>query len=158
MSFAVIGMFSILELDDGTGGSDGMAATTVMRGDSGESREMTIRGGRGGHFLVKADVNRVRIRFLIDTGATMVALSADDARRLKLNTNRLKYTERYQTANGIVRGAPVKLRQIRIGGLVVKNVRATVMSGNIGVSLLGNSFLRKLRGYEVRGDVLVLRW
>jgi aspartyl protease family protein len=161
MCFAVIGVFSFLQLGDGESGgaADGVAATTVLRGDGENMREMTVRGAHGGHFLVKASINNeVRIRFMIDTGATMVALSAHDARRLKLDMERLKFTQRFQTANGVVRGAPVKLREIRIGDLVVKNVRATVMSGNIGVSLLGNSFLRRLRGYEVRGDLLVMRW
>lgn len=161
MCLAVTGVFGFLQLSDGDSGeaADGMAATTVLRGDDAQNHEMTVRGAHGGHFLVKASVNEtVRIRFMIDTGATMVALSANDARRLKLDTQRLKYTEHYQTANGVVRGAPVKLRELRIGDLVVKNVRATVMSGNIGVSLLGNSFLRRLRSYEVRGDVLVMRW
>ncbi len=120
--------------------------------------ELVLRKGPNGHFLVKAHVNGVETRFLVDTGASDVALTKEDALRIGINAGRLKYTRKYQTANGVIRAAPIKLRDVRIGQLRVQNVEATVSEAPMGISLLGMSFLGELAGYEVRGDRLILRW
>ena len=91
-------------------------------------------------------------------GASEVMLTPDDARRLGFLPARLEFTKKYQTANGEVRGAPVILREMRIGQLTVHDVPATVNESPMGVSLLGMSFLARLRSYEVRDNRLVLRW
>ena len=110
-----------------------------------------------GHFHVDADVEGVLIRFLVDTGASEVVLSQADAQRLGFDLATLDYTQRYNTANGIVWGAPVRLREIRLGDIAVPDVRASVNSGEMDGSLLGMSFLSRLSGFSVDGDRLILR-
>ena len=120
--------------------------------------ELAIRPGHRGHYFVDAAVNGVTVRFLVDTGASMVLLTPQDARRLHLTPDRLDFSETYQTANGTARGAPVMLRQIRIGQLAVHHVEASVSEAPLPISLLGMSFLGQLQGYEVRDGLLILRW
>lgn len=114
--------------------------------------------GMGGHFHADALVNGTHIRFLVDTGASDVALTQTDARRLGIDPAALNYTISYQTANGIVRGARVMLDEVKVGAISLRNVQASVTEGDgLGVSLLGMSFLGRLNAVEVRGERLVLR-
>ena len=120
--------------------------------------EIVVPSGPRGHFVVEVDVNGTPVRFLIDTGATTVTLTAEDARRVGLPVYALDYNARVQTANGEVEVAPVNLRDMRLGGLEMRDVEATVTQAQLNISLLGMSFLRRLSGYEVRPEGLVLRY
>jgi len=113
--------------------------------------------GRGGHFVVEADVDGTDIRFLVDTGASDVTLSPRDAKRLGFDLGALQFTKRYRTANGMVRGAPVRLGRITIGPVTVRDVAASVNGAPMDRSLLGMSFLERLSGFEVKDDTLTLR-
>lgn len=117
---------------------------------------VTIRASAGGHFIAEATVNGVAIRFLVDTGASEVMLSPRDAERLGFDLKSLSFNRMYQTANGTVMGAPVRLEDIRIGAITVRDVRASVNGAAMKRSLLGMSFLGRLGGYRVDGDVLTL--
>ncbi|MEQ9361177.1 MAG: TIGR02281 family clan AA aspartic protease [Rhodospirillales bacterium] len=117
---------------------------------------VAIRAGDHGHFVAEAMVNGVAVRFLIDTGASDVVLSPRDAKRLGFDLKSLSFNRIYQTANGTVTGAPVRLDDIRIGPIVVRDVRASVNGADMKRSLLGMSFLGRLGGYRVAGDVLTL--
>ncbi|RMF09614.1 MAG: TIGR02281 family clan AA aspartic protease [Alphaproteobacteria bacterium] len=119
--------------------------------------EVVVRRARDGHFWVEADINGVTIPFLVDTGASHVVLSPADADRLGLYLTPNDYTQSYDTANGVVRAAPVELAEVRIGPLRVSNVTASVNGAPLRQSLLGMSFLGRLDGFEYRGDDLVLR-
>ena len=110
-----------------------------------------------GHFRADALVNGTYVRFLVDTGASDVALTQSDAERLGIDLSKLAFTLPYQTANGVALAAPIRLDEIAVGDVRVRNVRASVMRAGLGQSLLGMSFLGELRGYEVRGDELILR-
>ena len=121
------------------------------------SGEVTLRRGAGGHFRVTADVNGKPIRFLIDTGATLVALSPVDARTAGYDPDRLSYTVPIRTANGDTFAAPVRLDRITVGTIEAGNVKATVSRQGLEESLLGLSFLNRLSGYEFRGDTLILK-
>lgn len=116
-----------------------------------------IRAGGHGHFVLEAAVNGVNLRFLVDTGASDVVLSPADAARLGFDTDQLSFTKIYQTANGTVQGAPVRLTRIAVGSIVIEDVPASVNAAAMGRSLLGMSFLNRLSGYEVRDDRLILR-
>lgn len=118
---------------------------------------VSFRARQGGHFVVEAKVNGAPVRFMVDTGASDVVLSAADARRIGINPDTLSYTRRYNTANGIVEGAPITLNRVNVGGIELENVRASVTRGDMAGSLLGMSFLDRLGGYEVRDGVLTLR-
>jgi len=121
-------------------------------------RELSYRATRNGHFIIDAAINGTEIALLFDSGASTIALSPDDAERLGIRRNRLRFTERYETANGVIMAAPVTLDQIRIGQLVYYNVEAAVIDAPISISLLGMSFLGRLDSFEVAGDRLILRW
>jgi aspartyl protease family protein len=116
-----------------------------------------IRAGRDGHFTVTAEVNGAPVTFLVDTGASDIVLSPADAERVGYDPARLSFTQRYHTANGIGRGAPVRLDTIAVGPIAFDRMPASVNEAPMGESLLGMSFLRELSSYEVRGDVLILR-
>jgi aspartyl protease family protein len=118
---------------------------------------ISFRTERGGHFVVDASVDGTTIRFLVDTGASTVVLTPKDAERLGLDLKRLSFDRIFQTANGTVRGASVKLGQIKIGPIELNDVRASVNGAAMKTSLLGMSFLSRIGGYEVAGDKLVLK-
>jgi aspartyl protease family protein len=88
----------------------------------------------------------------------MVVLSPEDARRAGLSEDRLNFSREVSTANGNVRVAPVTLRKFKVGQIVLRDVEAVVNSAPMRVSLLGMSFLRRLDGWQVKGDKLYLAW
>ncbi|MEQ8228627.1 MAG: TIGR02281 family clan AA aspartic protease [Rhodospirillales bacterium] len=126
------------------------------RAAQGPGGSVTIRAGDHGHFVAEARVNGVAIRFLVDTGASEVVLSPRDAERLGFDLDKLAFNRTYQTANGTVTGAPVRLEEIRIGSITVKDVRASVNGAEMKRSLLGMSYLGRLGGYRVEDDRLTL--
>jgi aspartyl protease family protein len=110
-----------------------------------------------GHFHVEAEVNGARVDFMLDTGASDVVLTPEDARRLGWDPEALDYTRPYDTANGTVRGAPVRLDEVRIGPIRLRDVAASVNQTPMESSLLGMSLLKRLSGVEFQGDQLTLR-
>jgi aspartyl protease family protein len=95
---------------------------------------------------------------MVDTGATTVVLKPADAERAGLDLDALSYSTPVSTANGMTFAAPVRLRSMAVGDIVVKDVEALVAKpGNLNESLLGMSFLRRLRSYEFSGDFLTFR-
>lgn len=119
---------------------------------------IAVAPGPGGHFYLEARVHGEPVRFVIDTGASAVVLDPEDARRIGLPPERLNFSERFRTANGLVRVAPVTLRELRIGQLALPHLPAVVNEAPIGVSLLGTSFLARLQGWRVEGGRLLLEW
>ena len=126
-------------------------------GDSGEL-EQIIPAGPHGHFMVDAVVNGKPVEFMVDTGASHVVLTLEDARRLGLSASNLDFTHKFESANGAVRAAPVELREFRVGQFQLYDLEAFVNGGPLPISLLGVSFLERLRSYEVAQGRLVLRW
>ncbi len=112
---------------------------------------------RGGHFFAEAEVEGKKVMFMVDTGASVVALSRADARRIGLSPAERDFTQVMSTANGLARGAPVTLDSLAIGPIDVRYVEATVVEGDMQISLLGMSFLNRLKGYQVDGDALILK-
>ncbi|WP_062230709.1 retropepsin-like aspartic protease family protein [Aureimonas sp. N4] len=110
------------------------------------------------HFHVDATVNGRPVSFLVDTGASVIAIDRDVARSIGIDPDRLSYSSRIRTANGVAQAADVTLDTVRIGGIERRNVRAVVTEGSgIGTSLLGMSFLGTLGSFEFRGDRLIMR-
>ncbi|HEY1545703.1 MAG TPA: TIGR02281 family clan AA aspartic protease [Xanthobacteraceae bacterium] len=119
-------------------------------------RSMTIEPARNGHFSVEAEVDGRRMDFMIDTGATVIALREQDAARLGIHPAQREYTANVSTANGMVRGAPVELNLVEVGSLSVRNVAALVLPDDaLAQNLLGMSFLSRVR-WEHRDGRLVL--
>jgi clan AA aspartic protease (TIGR02281 family) len=143
----------------GHGGSERANRSRALpdEGDAGDL-EQVITAGQHGHFLVEAVVNGVPIDFMVDTGASHVVLTLEDARKLGFTPAQLQFTQQFQSANGTVPAAPVELRELRIGQLHVFDLEASVNGGPLPISLLGMSFLQRLSSYEVARGRLVLRW
>jgi aspartyl protease family protein len=129
---------------------------TVLRGGAAIGT-LRYRADSLGHFWIDAVVNGAPLRFLLDTGASFVALTRNDATTAGFAKYQLDYTGRTNTANGQARVAPVKLREIRIGQLSIDDVPA-VVGENMNTSLLGMSFLKRLQSYEIRDGVLTITW
>ena len=130
-------------------------ALTVLRPSS--NRTLVYRADRRGHFTLTATVNGAPTRFVVDTGASLVALTLDDARAAGIGRSELVFNQLTQTANGRVRFAPVTLREVRIGQLSIENVPAAVIE-NLDQSLLGMSFLKRLKSFEMREGALTISW
>ena len=109
-----------------------------------------------GHFLLTAEANGQPVRFIFDTGASSIALSPEDARRIGIDPDQLAYVGQAETANGTVETAPVTIDRLAIGDLVDENVPAMVIRAEISGSLLGMSYLRRFARVSFEGDLLVL--
>ncbi|AUH66090.1 TIGR02281 family clan AA aspartic protease [Paracoccus zhejiangensis] len=109
-----------------------------------------------GHFLLTAEANGQPVRFIFDTGASSIALSPDDARRIGIDPDDLAYVGMAETANGTVETAPVTIERFAIGDLVDENVPAMVIRADITGSLLGMSYLRRFARVSFEGEMLVL--
>lgn len=121
------------------------------------SGEVRLRADRRGHFVFTGDVDGRSLTFMADTGASIVALTYEDARRAGLSPGSLDFNARVSTANGIAKIAPVVLSRVRVGSITLRNVRAAVAEkGALDVNLLGMSFLGRLESFNLRGDELVL--
>ncbi len=121
-------------------------------------RTVEVARAFNGDFDVTAEINGARVSMVLDTGASSVVLTREDAKAAGLPLEVLAYTVNIDTANGRTRAAPVVLDRIAIGGLVERSVEALVAQpGQLKMSLLGMSFLNRLQSWEVRGDRLLLR-
>ncbi len=121
-------------------------------------RAVRIRRRMDGHFGANVTVDGTSLSMLVDTGASTVVLRQGDAKRLGIDTTTLRYSVPVQTANGLAYAAPVRLRNLTIGPIVVPQVEALVaQTGTLKESLLGMTFLSRLRSYEFSGDFLTLR-
>ncbi len=120
--------------------------------------EVRIKAAPDHQFYISADVNRSAARFLVDTGASYVALRDSDARNAGIYTSHADYTYPVKTANGETRAALVTVDEIEIGNLRVTGVKAFVLQDEqLAINLLGMSFLSRLESVEARGGELVLR-
>lgn len=135
--------------------ADDLPAPSRLR-PANQSPPVAIQAARDGHFYLTATVNGTDIRFLVDTGATVVVLGGQDAARLGVHPAPSEFTHMVETAHGQVRLARTTLRSVRVGALQIDNVTALVGDGGVGMSLLGMSFLQRFDRYEVRDRTLYL--
>ncbi len=112
---------------------------------------------QNGHFWTYARVNTGRIHFLVDTGASSVALTLNDAKKIGLKTRDLNYNVPISTAGGTNYAAYVKLETVSIGGITIRDVDAMVVPKGLNTSLLGMSYLGELQKVEATRDTLFLR-
>jgi len=119
-------------------------------------RSARIKKASDGHFWADAQVNRRKVRFLVDTGATAVALSPEDARRLGFPPGRLDYGHTVMTAGGEARAARITLESIDVDGVKVENVEAFVIEKGLDTSLLGMTYLGRLEKFQATRTALVL--
>jgi aspartyl protease family protein len=127
------------------GVEDGHATVTLDKADN-------------GHFEARILVNGAPVRTVVDTGATSIVLTSEDAQAAGFNPAALSYTIQVSTANGMARAAAVKTKEVAIGGIVRKDMPVMIAApGMLGQSLLGMNFIGSLSGFDVRGDRMILR-
>ena len=141
-------------LADQTARSEPAARTAVI---APASDALVFPANEQGHVVVEAVINGAPMRLLVDTGASLVSLTAADARAAGISRAELVFDHMVNTANGTVRVARVTLREVRLGQLSVYDVPAAVLE-NLNISLLGMSFLSRLQSYEMRDGKLTISW
>lgn len=116
-----------------------------------------LRRGADGHYWAEALIDGRSVRLMVDTGATLVALTPEDAARLGAEPADHDYSRAVQTASGRVRAAPVVLASVSIAGARMEGVEALVVETGLPHSLLGMSFLGRLSGFEATPSGLTLK-
>ena len=134
------------------------AATIAMAASpSTGSRTLSIPRDFRGHFATEGRIDGQRIAFMVDTGASVIALNESSAARFGLRPVPNQYTARVSTANGTIKAARARLERVEVGGLVVRDVDAMVLPDEaLSENLLGLSFLSKLRRFEYANGMMVL--
>ena len=152
----------VARMADRNGQAPAGAAAMVAQGEpapstsNNNSRSITLSPGNGGHFWTEARVDGRRIEFVVDTGATTIALRETDAARLGIHPSAREYNVKVATANGSTRAALVQLNAVEVGNIVVRNVPALVHADDaLGVNLLGMSFLSRVRWTHERGRLVL---
>ncbi len=131
-----------------------IAPSSAILNDKGE---IEFRVASDGHFYINTLTNGKSLRFMLDTGASDVVIPISLAQEFGYKPSDLKYTKIYNTANGTVRGAPIKINRMEISGYIFNNINASINEVDIESPLLGMSFLKKLSSYEVRDGILILK-
>lgn len=133
-------------------------ATTQPQDEDPMRRQAVLSIRNDGHYWARTVVNRkASVDFMVDTGASTVAITQKDARKMGLDPDELDYVWEIRTAGGMTHGASVVIESIKVGQVEIKNVNGMVMREELTQSLLGMSFLRELYSYEFRGDRLIIR-
>ena len=120
-------------------------------------RSLSIPRDARGHFQTEGRIDGQRIGFMVDTGASVIALNESSAARFGLRPSRGDYNATISTANGTIRAARTRLAMVELGGLIVRDVEAMVLPDEaLSENLLGLSFLSKLKRFEYAGGKMVL--
>jgi aspartyl protease family protein len=120
-------------------------------------RSLSIPRDARGHFQTEGRIDGQRIDFMVDTGASVIALNEKSAARFGLRPQRGDYNATVATANGTIKAARTRLAMVELGGLIVRDVEAMVLPDEaLSENLLGLSFLSKLKRFEYAGGKMVL--
>lgn len=138
-----------------TGGQD--AAAVSPAATASRPSEVRIRRASDSHFYADTGIRGTQIRMLVDSGASLVALTRRDAEAIGIDVDGLPVAGMAQTAGGQIPMRITMLDRVEVNGLEVRNVEAAVIDADMGVSLLGQSFLAKLDAVNVEGDMMTLR-
>lgn len=171
-----VGVASVASRSTGDGGDAPVTAATqdnsnwtTQRGKRGWSSDVPssgarspggeVRLGRSGdsHFYADTEVDGTNIRMMVDSGASIVALTRRDAEAIGIDVDSLPIGGMARTAGGDVPMRTVTLDSVVVEGIEVRRVPAAVIDADMGVSLLGQSFLSKLDAVNVEGDMMTLR-
>lgn len=134
-----------------------MAAQPVVAQAPAAVEPASIVKSADGHYWAEAQVNGRGVRFLVDTGASAVALTPEDARRLGFNPANLDYDFDVSTASGKARAARIQLASVSVAGARVHDVEAFVIERGLDTSLLGMTYLGRLSRFEASPNSLILR-
>ncbi len=120
--------------------------------------EMAISASEGGGFHANGTVNGTPVRFLVDTGASSIVLSPADAQRLGIDLDTLVFNRAYETANGIGYGASTTVDELTVGHIRLTNVPVSINQAPMRNSLLGMTFLNRMKSFNISGRKLVLQY
>ena len=124
---------------------------------SGSRRSVRINADSRGHYYAQVQMNNRPVKVLVDTGATTVAINETTARKIGIHLKNSDFKFTVNTANGTTKMATAMINEIKIGNIKVRNVRAGVArDSSLSSTLLGMSFLNKLKRFEISGDLLLL--
>lgn len=127
-------------------------------GQKNSDGSINFYSNNNGHFAIRALVNnKANINFMLDTGASTVSLTAQDARKLGIDMAKLNFNQQMSTANGVNFAARIYLQSIQIDSIILENIDATVMQQGLDQSLLGMSFLSKLQEFTIKKNLLTLK-
>lgn len=118
--------------------------------------EHTLKRRADGHFYASASIDGASVEMMVDTGATVIALTADDATAAGLYWDDSDVRHIGSGASGAVYGVPTRLREVEIGGMVRRNVSAVIIPEGLGISLLGQSYLSQIGALEIADDQMVM--
>lgn len=135
---------------------DDISGTALPRQQILEGGGIEVPLGPDGHYHLRADLNGTSVRFVVDTGATTIALSRKDAGRIGIDVNALAFTGQARTANGIVRTAPVLIDSFAIGPIHDERIMAVVIDAEMDQSLLGMNYLSRFARVSMERERLVL--
>jgi len=121
-----------------------------------EGGETRIPLGPDGHYWITARVNDIRLRLMVDTGATVTAISREVAEAAGIELDPLRPQASVETANGTVSAEPARIASLRFGSIAARDLDAIVMPGEDGPNVLGMNFLTRLKGWRVEEGVLIL--
>ena len=132
-------------------------AFAAMQPESNYSRSVEIARDSRGHFQAEGRIDGRRIGFMVDTGASVIALNESSAAQIGIRPSPADYKANVSTANGTIKGARTRLAEVNVGGLIVRDVDAMVLPDEaLSENLLGLSYLSKLKRFEFAGGKLVL--
>lgn len=134
-------------------GGGGWSSASASR----PSGEVQLTRASDSHFYADAEVDGANIRMMVDSGASVVALTRRDAEAIGIDVDRLPISGSARTAGGEVPVRQVMLESVEVDGVEVRRVRAAVVDSDMGISLLGQTYLSRLNAVAVEGDVMTLR-
>jgi len=132
---------------------DAPASVGGSGGDA-SGKRIVLSAGSGGHFFTSAQINGQAVQVVVDTGATMVALSLAEAQRIGLNYRAGQATQ-VSTANGVIPAWRIKLGSVRIGDVMVYDVDSVVSAGSMPYVLLGNSYLSRFQMTRTNDEMVL---
>lgn len=157
-NFALLAIFAVtvlrfVQLDpkfDGLAPRLGMPVQTVAGG------ETRVRLSSDGHYWIEADVDGTRQRFMVDTGATLTAISQEAATKAGIEPDPMRLPVIVRTANGSTQAQMARIDELRFGSIVARDLDAIVTGATGGLNVLGMNFLSRLKGWRVEDGVLIL--
>lgn len=159
IALSAIGLMSLAAAFLAPGMDDAANATGEVqqaKSNTKSDRVLTLHRDESGQFTLNVDVNGSDVRFLVDTGADLVALTVEEAEALGVMPDESEFEPTMQTASGVGYGAHIVLEEVEIGGRRLHDVDAVVVK-DLGTNLLGQSALRQLGSIELKGDRMVIK-
>jgi aspartyl protease family protein len=139
------------------GGWSSASNPKAPNGSRSSGGEVRLDRSGDSHFYADTEIDGTKIRMMVDSGASIIALTRRDAEAIGINVNSLPVSGTARTAGGDVPMRTVMLDSVEIDGIEVRKVEAAVVDADMGVSLLGQSFLSKLAAVNVEGDTMTMR-